>query len=423
MVWYTTIARNATIDHLRRFYRERAVKLDTVGADTAELLEGVRDTSPDVETIAVERERQLGITHRIRHALTSLPRGQREVVTMHKLEGKTMAEISDELGVREGTIRVRAHRGYKALATMLGGFHAQAAAAGAGHEIQSGWNSQNFAQTGRTGPPTCDFRRHPGAGSTESRVKSACYGRSPIRGTVFGIPLPLKKNLRSGPALRHLSSVIGIDDVHGRTPRHDPHHPYLHRRPARKRRSVVLRPRQPNGLGCQLGWSAAQLRDRRVLHGGDHRGRVSGRGPRLVPPRGEPRLLRRGAARRGHVSRGVSRVRGRGCGSSARGHGRPRAIGPRSLRGDAARTDRAQPGASSRPCGRGLRLGVIRAARRSGWRRSTRTTARRAAGSRCRATAGCAWAACGPRPDRRRARGRRWGRAARWALLKVTGGG
>lgn len=129
VVWYTTIARNATIDHLRRFYRERAVKLDTSGSDTVELLEGLRDTTPDVEAIAVERERQLGITHRIRHALTSLPRGQREVVTMHKLEGKTMAEISDELGVREGTIRVRAHRGYKALATMLGGFHTQAAAA------------------------------------------------------------------------------------------------------------------------------------------------------------------------------------------------------------------------------------------------------------------------------------------------------
>jgi RNA polymerase sigma-70 factor (ECF subfamily) len=129
VVWYTTIARNATIDHLRRFYRERAVKLDTSGTDTIELLEQLSDAAPSIEAIAVERERQLGITKRIRNALTSLPRSQREVVTMHKLEGKTMAEISDELGVREGTIRVRAHRGYKSLANMLGGFHAQPAAA------------------------------------------------------------------------------------------------------------------------------------------------------------------------------------------------------------------------------------------------------------------------------------------------------
>lgn len=48
---------------------------------------------------------------------------------MHKLDGMTMAEISEQLGVREGTLRVRAHRGYKALAGMLGSFRTTAAAA------------------------------------------------------------------------------------------------------------------------------------------------------------------------------------------------------------------------------------------------------------------------------------------------------
>jgi RNA polymerase sigma-70 factor (ECF subfamily) len=129
VVWYSTIARNATIDHLRKLYRERAVKLDTAGDDTIELLDTVRDSLPDTETIVVERERQIGITRRIRTALARLPRSQREVVTMHKLEGKTMAEISEELGVREGTLRVRAHRGYKALAGALGNHSALAAAA------------------------------------------------------------------------------------------------------------------------------------------------------------------------------------------------------------------------------------------------------------------------------------------------------
>jgi RNA polymerase sigma-70 factor, ECF subfamily len=122
-VWYSTIARNATIDHLRKLYRERAVKLDTAGDATIELLDTVRDSLPDTETIVVERERQIGITRRVRTALARLPRTQREVVTMHKLEGKTMAEISEELGVREGTLRVRAHRGYKALAGALGSSH------------------------------------------------------------------------------------------------------------------------------------------------------------------------------------------------------------------------------------------------------------------------------------------------------------
>jgi RNA polymerase sigma-70 factor (ECF subfamily) len=128
-VWYSTIARNATIDHLRKVYRERSVKLDTAGDDTVELLDSLRDTAPDSETLAIEQERQRGIASRIRQALARLPQTQRQVVTMHKLEGKTMAEISDELGVREGTLRVRAHRGYKALAAMLGSYRAQAAAA------------------------------------------------------------------------------------------------------------------------------------------------------------------------------------------------------------------------------------------------------------------------------------------------------
>jgi RNA polymerase sigma-70 factor (ECF subfamily) len=125
-VWYSTIARNATIDHLRRVYRERAVKLDTAGEDTVELLESFRDPLPDSEAVAVERERQQSIAVRIRQALAGLPPSQREVVTLHKLDGLTMAEISEQLGVREGTLRVRAHRGYKALAGMLGSFRASA---------------------------------------------------------------------------------------------------------------------------------------------------------------------------------------------------------------------------------------------------------------------------------------------------------
>ncbi len=128
-VWYSTIARNATIDHLRRVYRERAVKLDTAGEDTVELLESLREPLPDSEAIAVEHERQSSIAVRIRQALAGLPASQREVVTMHKLDGMTMAEISEQLGVREGTLRVRAHRGYKALAGLLGSFRAAGAAA------------------------------------------------------------------------------------------------------------------------------------------------------------------------------------------------------------------------------------------------------------------------------------------------------
>lgn len=127
-VWYSAIARNATIDHIRKLYRERAVKLDTAGDDTAKLLATLSDPAPSNEEVAVEQERQLSIAARIRQAVSGLPQTQREVVTLHKLEGKSMAEIAGELGVREGTLRVRAHRGYKALAAALAGFRPAAAA-------------------------------------------------------------------------------------------------------------------------------------------------------------------------------------------------------------------------------------------------------------------------------------------------------
>jgi RNA polymerase sigma-70 factor (ECF subfamily) len=119
-VWYSAIARNATIDHLRRIYRERAVRMDTGGDAALDLLDSLRDQAPSSEERAIEREHQQGLAARIRAALSSLPSNQREVVTMHKLQGRPMAEIAEELGVREGTLRVRAHRGYKALASALG---------------------------------------------------------------------------------------------------------------------------------------------------------------------------------------------------------------------------------------------------------------------------------------------------------------
>lgn len=127
VVWYSTIARNATIDHLRKLYRERAVKLETAGDETSELIDGLGDPTPTSEVRAVEQERQVKLAARVRQALNLLPQSQREVVALHKLEGLTMAEIAERLDVREGTLRVRAHRGYKALANMLGSFRAAAA--------------------------------------------------------------------------------------------------------------------------------------------------------------------------------------------------------------------------------------------------------------------------------------------------------
>jgi RNA polymerase sigma-70 factor (ECF subfamily) len=55
----------------------------------------------------------------VRDAIARLPAGQREVVELHKLRGMSMAEVAERLRLREGAVRVRAHRAYKALARLL----------------------------------------------------------------------------------------------------------------------------------------------------------------------------------------------------------------------------------------------------------------------------------------------------------------
>lgn len=114
-VWYAAIARNSALDHVRRRYRDAVL-----GVDPSTVVNSTAGNELDAEQMAIETERREDIAVNVQRALARLPEAQRTVVTMHKLEGKGMARIASELGVRSGTLRVRAHRGYKALARSLG---------------------------------------------------------------------------------------------------------------------------------------------------------------------------------------------------------------------------------------------------------------------------------------------------------------
>lgn len=61
----------------------------------------------------------MAIIEEVRAAIAQLPLKLREVVELHRLKGMPMAEIAARLQVREGTLRVRAHRAYKARARLL----------------------------------------------------------------------------------------------------------------------------------------------------------------------------------------------------------------------------------------------------------------------------------------------------------------
>ncbi len=114
--WVLTIARNVALDHLR----SRAAKDRSLDDETARRIPDERSQPFDWSS-----EDEQEVVAAVRAAIDQLPRSSREVVRMHKLEGRSMAEVAEILGINEGAARVRAHRGYKALAKLLLGFRAQ----------------------------------------------------------------------------------------------------------------------------------------------------------------------------------------------------------------------------------------------------------------------------------------------------------
>lgn len=112
--WILTIARNVALDHLRsRAARDRSLD-ETESAR-------IPDTH-DVEALTWAAEDEREVIAAVQAALEQLPESSREVVRLHKLEGRPMSEVAEILGIKEGAARVRAHRGYKSLAKLLLGF-------------------------------------------------------------------------------------------------------------------------------------------------------------------------------------------------------------------------------------------------------------------------------------------------------------
>jgi RNA polymerase sigma factor (sigma-70 family) len=103
--WLLTIAMNLVREHWRRQKRRphTDIDLDTRAAPT-------EDKSP------LELEQRSEAVHA---ALAKLPASQREVVELHYFEERPYKEVADILGTSEGAVRVRAHRAYTTLKTLL----------------------------------------------------------------------------------------------------------------------------------------------------------------------------------------------------------------------------------------------------------------------------------------------------------------
>ncbi|MGH0035456.1 MAG: sigma-70 family RNA polymerase sigma factor [Myxococcota bacterium] len=111
--WLRAIVRNATIDALRDLKRrgEREVAGETV--------EWLPDPASGRDSVGREMERR-EISPELAAALAELPDGQRQAVELIQLQGLSIAEAAAHVGVTTGALKVRAHRGYRALRARLG---------------------------------------------------------------------------------------------------------------------------------------------------------------------------------------------------------------------------------------------------------------------------------------------------------------
>ncbi len=110
--WLVSISRNACIDYYRSTKREK--RLLSQGLDKIKefKFEGL---SPEGTMEAAERSRSL------RQSLSELPDDLRTVLVLRDLKGMSYKEIAEQLGLVEGTVKSRIHRGRAELAEKIKG--------------------------------------------------------------------------------------------------------------------------------------------------------------------------------------------------------------------------------------------------------------------------------------------------------------
>lgn len=112
VAWYVAIARNSA----RAWFQESQRRLVPVGS---EVPTDAPELTLDPESARLTAEHEAQVIDRVQRAIEQLPAEQRQVVELHKLQDMRFTEIAQRLGVREGAVRVRAHRAYRALARRL----------------------------------------------------------------------------------------------------------------------------------------------------------------------------------------------------------------------------------------------------------------------------------------------------------------
>jgi RNA polymerase sigma-70 factor (ECF subfamily) len=104
--WMYGIARHKTVDYFRREGRKAAREVPDEAVVTF-----LKDPANNPEEALFAKD--------LVGALARLPEKQRVVLTMTKIDGHSMAEAAQKLGMTENAAKVTAHRGYRKLKEWL----------------------------------------------------------------------------------------------------------------------------------------------------------------------------------------------------------------------------------------------------------------------------------------------------------------
>ncbi len=115
--WLWAIARNATTDALRRQTRSRRLLRDEGTEEVERMADGDPANGPVPNPEEQLAERQLPAD--LHDALAGLPDAQREAVVLLYVEQLSVVEAARRAGVSPNALKVRAHRGSRALRSAL----------------------------------------------------------------------------------------------------------------------------------------------------------------------------------------------------------------------------------------------------------------------------------------------------------------
>ncbi|GAC1424583.1 MAG: SigE family RNA polymerase sigma factor [Actinomycetota bacterium] len=111
--WVLRVAANLAIDTIRKGRRRRGWKREDTGKP-------VTTTEPrDLEDRSSHFDDDVTMRAVLGAALQSLPRRQREIVTLRILAGFSESETADSLGISTGSVKTHMHRGLRSLRVQL----------------------------------------------------------------------------------------------------------------------------------------------------------------------------------------------------------------------------------------------------------------------------------------------------------------